>query len=338
MTDGRRLAPDGAAPAHRLPRRVGHRRSGCSSSAPSSPTCSPGPGTGRPSTPAGSSWQPVVAVLTAVVASIVVTRRMVAPMEVALATARAFAAGDHTVRVPDLGRPELAELVDALERRRQRGRAVRAGPSASHRGHRPRAADPAHRAPGRSRGAARRPGPAHSRHVGRPPRPGDPARPGGQRPRRALRRGVPGAAARSRPRRPRGGVGGRARGPRLGAVRRGPDVACRSRVRGRRARRRRPPPPGRGQPARELHGLLPPRRHRGRARARGRRPRRAGGGRQRPGPHRRGVPQGLRPRAGGVGRPEGHRAPAWACRSSARSSSPRAGGSSSPPRWVPAPR
>ncbi len=55
-----------------------------------------------------------VAVLTAVVASTVVTRRMVAPVEVALDTARAFAAGDHTVRVPDFGRPELAELVDAL--------------------------------------------------------------------------------------------------------------------------------------------------------------------------------------------------------------------------------
>ncbi len=56
----------------------------------------------------------VVAVLTAIVASTVVTRRMVVPVRVALDTARAFSAGDHTVRVPDLGRPELAELVDAL--------------------------------------------------------------------------------------------------------------------------------------------------------------------------------------------------------------------------------
>lgn len=56
----------------------------------------------------------VVAFLTAVVASVLATRRLVAPMEVALATARAFAAGDHSARVPDLGRPELVELVDAL--------------------------------------------------------------------------------------------------------------------------------------------------------------------------------------------------------------------------------
>ena len=56
----------------------------------------------------------LVATLTALAASLMATRHLVAPMEVALATSKAFAAGDHTARVPDLGRPELAELVDAL--------------------------------------------------------------------------------------------------------------------------------------------------------------------------------------------------------------------------------
>lgn len=56
----------------------------------------------------------VVALLTATVASILATRRLVAPVGVALRTARAFAAGDHSVRVPDLGRPELAAVVDAM--------------------------------------------------------------------------------------------------------------------------------------------------------------------------------------------------------------------------------
>jgi signal transduction histidine kinase len=56
----------------------------------------------------------VVALLTAVVASVLATRRLVAPMDAVLATADAFADGDHTARVPDLGRPELVELVDAL--------------------------------------------------------------------------------------------------------------------------------------------------------------------------------------------------------------------------------
>ena len=55
-----------------------------------------------------------VAALTAAAASLVAARRLVAPMEVALGTARAFAAGDHTARLPDLGRPELTEVVDAL--------------------------------------------------------------------------------------------------------------------------------------------------------------------------------------------------------------------------------
>ncbi len=56
----------------------------------------------------------VVAALTAVVASLLAARHLVAPMQVALVTARDFAGGDHTARVPDLGRPELVELVDAL--------------------------------------------------------------------------------------------------------------------------------------------------------------------------------------------------------------------------------
>ncbi|HYN65247.1 MAG TPA: HAMP domain-containing sensor histidine kinase [Ornithinibacter sp.] len=56
----------------------------------------------------------VVALATAIVASILATRRLLTPLAVGLETARAFTAGDHSARVPDLGRPELAELVDAL--------------------------------------------------------------------------------------------------------------------------------------------------------------------------------------------------------------------------------
>lgn len=55
-----------------------------------------------------------LAVLTAVMASVVVAHRMVAPMNAILLSARTFAAGDHSIRLPDLGRPELAELVDTL--------------------------------------------------------------------------------------------------------------------------------------------------------------------------------------------------------------------------------
>ena len=55
-----------------------------------------------------------VAFLTALAASLLATRRLVAPMAAVLATARAFAGGDHAARVPELGRPELTELVDAL--------------------------------------------------------------------------------------------------------------------------------------------------------------------------------------------------------------------------------
>ncbi len=56
----------------------------------------------------------VVAALTAVAASLLATRRLAAPVQEVLALTRVFAAGDHSVRLPDPGRPELAELVDAL--------------------------------------------------------------------------------------------------------------------------------------------------------------------------------------------------------------------------------
>ncbi len=56
----------------------------------------------------------LVALCTALLVSILVTRRLVEPLDVVLAGSRTFATGDHSVRLPDLGRPELAELVDAL--------------------------------------------------------------------------------------------------------------------------------------------------------------------------------------------------------------------------------
>jgi two-component system, OmpR family, sensor histidine kinase BaeS len=72
----------------------------------------------------------VVAVLIALVASVVVAQRMVAPLNTIVDSVRTFADGDHSVRVPDLQRPELAQLVEALnaageeversERRRER--------------------------------------------------------------------------------------------------------------------------------------------------------------------------------------------------------------------------
>ncbi len=54
------------------------------------------------------------AVVTAIVASVVVARLMVAPMDRILEELRAFAGGNHSARVPDLGRPELSELADTL--------------------------------------------------------------------------------------------------------------------------------------------------------------------------------------------------------------------------------
>jgi len=53
-------------------------------------------------------------VLAAVGISFAVTLRLVAPLHATIDMARAFARGDTTARVPDSGRPELADLTDAL--------------------------------------------------------------------------------------------------------------------------------------------------------------------------------------------------------------------------------
>ena len=55
-----------------------------------------------------------IAVLTALGASVVVAHRMVAPLTTIVDSTRVFAGGDHSIRLPDFGRPELAELVDTL--------------------------------------------------------------------------------------------------------------------------------------------------------------------------------------------------------------------------------
>lgn len=55
-----------------------------------------------------------LALLVAVVSSVVVARRMVAPIQRIIDAVAAFGQGDHSSRLPDLGRPELAELVDSL--------------------------------------------------------------------------------------------------------------------------------------------------------------------------------------------------------------------------------
>lgn len=55
-----------------------------------------------------------LAVVFAVAFSWVVSVRMVAPFADMLTMARAFAAGDHSVRVPDSGREELADITHAL--------------------------------------------------------------------------------------------------------------------------------------------------------------------------------------------------------------------------------
>ncbi len=57
----------------------------------------------------------VLAVVAAVVVSFVVAVRLATPMRVITSLARAFAAGDHSVRIPGTRRPELAELVAALD-------------------------------------------------------------------------------------------------------------------------------------------------------------------------------------------------------------------------------
>ena len=54
------------------------------------------------------------ALVTAVVASVIVARRMVAPMDRFLEAFRAFADGDHSARVDDLDRPELLELAHSF--------------------------------------------------------------------------------------------------------------------------------------------------------------------------------------------------------------------------------
>lgn len=55
-----------------------------------------------------------IAVLTAIALSVVVAQRLAEPIHTIIRQTRAFAAGDHTVRLPDLRRPELTELVDTL--------------------------------------------------------------------------------------------------------------------------------------------------------------------------------------------------------------------------------
>ena len=57
----------------------------------------------------------VVALGFAVVISLVVSVRMTMPMRVITGMARAFATGDYSVRAPETGRPEFAELVEALD-------------------------------------------------------------------------------------------------------------------------------------------------------------------------------------------------------------------------------
>jgi two-component system sensor histidine kinase BaeS len=55
-----------------------------------------------------------VAVAVALAVSYAVSVRLVAPLEDFVGMARAFAAGDHGARVPDSGRPEIADLTHAL--------------------------------------------------------------------------------------------------------------------------------------------------------------------------------------------------------------------------------
>ena len=55
-----------------------------------------------------------VAVLTAIVASLVVAHRLLGPLRKILVAGEDFSSGNHSARVPDLGRPELAPLVESL--------------------------------------------------------------------------------------------------------------------------------------------------------------------------------------------------------------------------------
>lgn len=70
-----------------------------------------------PHDPVSLAWLLVatgVAVLTAVVLSIVIARRLTRPVDDYIETAERFAAGDHSARPDDLGPPEFAELTSAL--------------------------------------------------------------------------------------------------------------------------------------------------------------------------------------------------------------------------------
>ncbi|MCA1783530.1 MAG: ATP-binding protein [Dermatophilaceae bacterium] len=65
----------------------------------------------------GTGWlvaAVVVAVVTAVITSMVAAHRMVAPMHTIIDSTRTFAGGDHSIRLPNFDRPELAPLVDTL--------------------------------------------------------------------------------------------------------------------------------------------------------------------------------------------------------------------------------
>lgn len=55
-----------------------------------------------------------MAVLTAVIASVMVAQRLLIPLQRILMAGEVFSSGDHSARVPDLGRPELAPLVEGL--------------------------------------------------------------------------------------------------------------------------------------------------------------------------------------------------------------------------------
>jgi two-component system sensor histidine kinase BaeS len=59
----------------------------------------------------------VIAVLTAILLSLGIARRLIRPVEGYIETARRFADGDHAARPDDLGPPEFQELALALARR-----------------------------------------------------------------------------------------------------------------------------------------------------------------------------------------------------------------------------
>jgi signal transduction histidine kinase len=70
-----------------------------------------------PHDPVSLSWllaATLISVLTAALLSIVIARRLIAPVDGYVDTARRFAAGDHSARPDDLGPPEFQELASAL--------------------------------------------------------------------------------------------------------------------------------------------------------------------------------------------------------------------------------